>query len=201
VGLFGPSRPTVRPTTIGLHNGNIVRLVWSQWGTTKAVGHGAAVYCYTGCGAGATGPQRSKSVPVTVTLSSPVDTTWGWLFNVQTVAGMSPKPWTETVGPAWSEVVLPTPGNLTGTYLWSASPDYFWLELTQSGSTLLGEAGDGTGQYSVSGVATTGRASLLFSGSSSYSVVFDLVGVDLRAETPSWALITLVPVSRSQLPW
>ena len=57
--------------------------------------------CYTGCGLGSTGPQRSKVLRATVTLSAPLDTSDGWLFNLVTIAINGKKPFTNpaiTVG-------------------------------------------------------------------------------------------------------
>jgi hypothetical protein len=213
VGELGPMAPTVRPKAIGyILASKIDRLVWSQWGPDKAVGRGYYEDCYTGCGPGASGPQRVRAVPTTVVLTQPINTTEGWLFNQMTVAVKGwgrPMTTTEASNQPWV-VVLPTPANMTGNYLWSdGTSGYLWLQLRQSGTRVSGTGEDATTQdyqltvsdFNVSGVASRGAVSLVLaptagSTSSPATIVFDLVGLDLRVEgTPFGAVISLVPAS------
>ena len=85
----------------------------------------------------------------TVTLSAPLDTSDGWLFNLVTIAINGEKPFTNpaiTGGiPSMSLVILPTPGNTTGNYLWTGASSagaqaYLWLQIAQSGTVASGSA-------------------------------------------------------------
>ena len=210
---MGPTQATVRPTAIGWPPASeISHIAWGQWGPAEAVGKGLYLDCYTGCGPGSSGPQRVRMLPTTVTLSDPLSTSEGWLFNAVAVAMKGEKPYTEdelvggnTMSPV---VVLPTPANVTGNYLWTGSLEdglaYVWLSLTQSGTNVTGTEDDGQAtygdpayisEYHVSGVTSAGMVSLVLtptSGSAAepYTTVLARVGVDLRADNK-----TLVPAS------
>lgn len=211
VALF-VDRARVRPAMIGYWpNSDVDHLVWSKWGPDKAVGRGSYSYCYTGCGPGSTGPQRSKTLPATVTLSDPLDTSDGWLFNLVTVAVKNRKPFglavvTGGMTPG-SLVILPTAANLTGNYLWgtgvsAGTSQYVWLQLVQSGIKASGSAeiGDPAGvtHYSISGVVAHGVASIVLtptsSSTGSYSLVLHLDDIDLRTDS-SLGNLVLVPAS------
>lgn len=207
IGVLGPFQPAVRPTAIGQALATEVdHLVWGQWGPNKAVGKGLYLDCYTGCGPGSSGPQRIKMLPTTVTLTDPLRTSEGWLFNTITEVIKGEKPFTLDVlvppSVPFSGVVLPA-ANMTGNYLWVEGLEYNWLSLSQSGTTVTGTEEDGAAdngqpdvsEYSISGVASAGILSLVLTPKSGslgepYTEVLDLVGVDLRGEGT-----TLVPAS------
>ena len=95
---MGPNKPVVRPAVVDYPGANAVDgVVWSRWGPDEAVGRGKTGVCYTGCGPGSTGPQRTKVLPATVTLRDPVDTSDGWLFHLITITIEGEKPFTNTL--------------------------------------------------------------------------------------------------------
>jgi hypothetical protein len=163
----------VRPKTLSLLgnvlNGTATDLVWSRWGSNKAVARGLRKSCPTGTDV----EKLCRTDPTTVTLSDPVGTTEGWLYyevSYQDKGGRKSLP--KSCGPLLPSalVVLPTAGNVTANYLWegkiAGSPETLYsLQLVQNGEAVSGSIEMDRAHLvqatsPVSGIATAGTVSL-----------------------------------------
>jgi hypothetical protein len=143
----GVERPSTLPLGGTILDGSVTHLVWTTWGSSVAIGRGTRTSCPTGTFAS---PPPCGTSPTQVTLSHPIDTTDGWLFDQVTYRDETRGHFGRTTAASFvnelapaSLVILPTAGDVTGNYLWAGTSGVGthaieWLEIVQDGESVAG---------------------------------------------------------------